>query len=76
MTDKTILDWELIGQETICPTSNVIWMLLQGIFTMGQPLTHSQIAYTFRNRVTGESRTIKANSEEEARTIIAHLSRA
>ena len=76
MTDKTILDWELTGQGTIRPTSNIIWMLLQGILTMGQPITHSQVAYTFRNRVTGESRTIKANSEEEARTTIAHLCRS
>jgi hypothetical protein len=76
MTETSILDWELIGQATIRRTSNIIWMLLQGILTMGQPITHSQVAYSFRNRVTGESRTIKANSEEEARATIVQLNRA
>jgi hypothetical protein len=76
MTHKTIPDWELIGKETIRPISNIIWMLLEGILTMGQPLTHSKVAYTFRNPVTGESRTIEANSDKEARMTIAHLSPA
>jgi hypothetical protein len=70
--ESVTADWDIISRQTEKPTGNLISIALQ-MLLLQWSFTHSMVAYTFRNRTTGESRMVKGNSEAEARATLAHL---
>jgi hypothetical protein len=62
--------WEITARETRGPLAQMLLILLQLVFLV-PPQTHSSVTFTVRNRETGETRKVTANSEEEATILIA-----
>ena len=62
--------WEVIARKTRGPLAQMVLILLQLVFLV-PPQTHSSVTFTVRNRETGETRKVTANSEDEATILIA-----
>ena len=57
-------DWDVVSRKTLSPVSHLFWILLQ--IPGGGPIAgHSSVTWTLRNRSTGETRCITAQSETE-----------
>jgi hypothetical protein len=59
-------DWDVVSRKTNRPILHLIWILLQ-IPAAAAPMDiHSSVTWTLRNRSTGETRCVTADSEIEA----------
>ncbi len=74
MTSRTMTDiapgWEIIAQKTRNPVRHMVLILLQ-MLMLTEPLNRSEVTFTVRNRATGETRKVTADSREQAAAMIA-----
>lgn len=59
-------DWDVLSRKTNRPILHLFWMLLQIPVAAGPIAIHSTVTWTLRNRLTGETRCVTADSESEA----------
>jgi hypothetical protein len=62
--------WEIVARETRAPLARMLLIVLQ-VLSLVPPEGHSSVTFTVRNRETGETRKVTANSVEEAAVLIA-----
>ncbi len=62
--------WEIVAREAPGRLAYLMLILLQVLFLV-PPQSHSSVTFTVRNRATGETRKVTANSDEEAAILIA-----
>jgi hypothetical protein len=62
--------WEIVARETRAPLARMLLIVLQ-VLSLVPPEGHSSVTFTVRNRETGETRKVTANSSEEAAVLIA-----
>ena len=62
--------WEIVARKTRGRLAYMLFIVLQMLLVV-PPQSHSSVTYTVRNRATGETRKVTANSDEEAAVLIA-----
>ncbi len=62
--------WEIVAQKTHHPILHIGLILLQ-MLAISDPLNRSDVTFTVRNRATGETRKVTADSRERAAARIA-----
>ena len=62
--------WEIVARKTRGPVAQMLLIVLQMIMVL-PPQSHSSVTFTVRNRETGETRKVTANSTDEAAILIA-----
>jgi hypothetical protein len=62
--------WEIVARETRGRLAYMLFILLQMLLLV-PPESHSSVTFTVRNRATGETRKVTANSDEEAAVLVA-----
>jgi hypothetical protein len=63
--------WDVVARKTHGPVKRLLLLLLQTVTMSWPPAGHSDVTFTVRNRTTGETRQVTANSEQEAAARIA-----
>jgi hypothetical protein len=64
-------DWKIISRKTNKPWWNLFAMLFGSLLLADNPGVHSSATWVVRNRSTGETRTITAESEQDMRDRLA-----
>jgi hypothetical protein len=64
--------WEVIARKTRGPFAHLLFIVLQILMALWPPATHSSVTFTVRNRATGETRKVTAESEQAAALRIAN----